>query len=187
VDESEAQAVESERRPAPAREVAAPEVFHDRRPPLEQLASTVGNRGFWQLVARMGDGEGILAGGLVHPDVQHAIAASKGAGRPLERHVSETIGGGLGDSLGDVRVHTGEGAAALARAVSARAFTVGSDIFFAPGEYQPRTPAGKELIAHEVAHVVQQRGAPASGPLTVSQPGDALEREAEAVAHGLSA
>jgi hypothetical protein len=70
--------------------------------------------------------------------------------------------------------------------VSARAFTVGSDIFFSPGKYEPHTPAGAELIAHEAAHVVQQRGAPLSGPLTVSQPGDAMEREAEAVARDIA-
>ncbi|MDQ4048465.1 MAG: DUF4157 domain-containing protein, partial [Actinomycetota bacterium] len=67
------------------------------------------------------------------------------------------------------------------------AFTVGSDVFFAAGEYRPGTPAGDELIAHELTHVVQQRGAPLSGPLTVSQPGDALEREAEALARDLPA
>jgi hypothetical protein len=88
--------------------------------------------------------------------------------------------------MDDVRVHTDENAAALTRAVAARAFTVGSDIFFSSGEYQPQTPAGAELIAHEAAHVVQQRGAPVSGPLTVSQPGDAMEREAEAAARELS-
>ena len=86
-----------------------------------------------------------------------------------------------------MRVHTGSGAAALARAVSARAFTVGSDIFFASGEYRPDTRDGEALIAHEVAHVIQQRGAPDSGPLTVSQPGDALEREAEARARDVTA
>jgi hypothetical protein len=188
VTDTEEHAVESEHaRHAPTVEVAAPERFHDERPPLANLASSIGNRGFGQLVARMQDGEGILESGLVHPDVQRAIAASKGAGKPLDRAVSATIGPGLGDALGDVRVHTGDGAAALARAVSARAFTVGSDIFFAQGEYQPGTRSGNELIAHEAAHVVQQRGAPASGPLTVSQPGDSLEREAESVARGLIA
>jgi hypothetical protein len=83
-------------------------------------------------------------------------------------------------------VHTGPQAAALTRAVSARAFTVGNDIFFSPGEYNPASSAGDELIAHEAAHVVQQRGAPLSGPLTVSQPGDAMEREAEAVARDIA-
>jgi hypothetical protein len=74
----------------------------------------------------------------------------------------------------------------MARAVSARAFTVGSDIFFASGEYRPGNADGDQLIAHEAAHVLQQRGAPTTGPLTVSQPGDAMEREAEDLARGFS-
>ena len=55
-------------------------------------------------------------------------------------------------------------------------------MFFRNGTYDPGSKKGKELIAHELTHVVQQRGAPADGPLQVSQPGDALEREADAVA-----
>jgi Domain of unknown function (DUF4157) len=150
--------------------------------PLQALAGGVGNRSFSQFVARMRDGEGILPGGVVHPQVEAAIAAARGGGRPLDSGVTDRIAPALGDSLSDVRVHTGEGAAALARAVSARAFTVGNDIFFGDGEYQPHSRDGGALIAHEAAHAIQQRGAPASGPLTVSQPGDALEREADAVA-----
>jgi Domain of unknown function (DUF4157) len=190
VDEADHEevAVEFERsRNAPAREVTAPEAFHDRRPPLENLASSVGNRGFGQLVARMSDGEGILAGGLVHPDVQAAIAAAKGGGERLDRRLSESLSAGFGAPVDQVRVHTGEGADALARAVSARAFTVGQDIFFANNEYRPGTRDGNELIKHEVAHTQQQLDAPQTGPLTVSMPGDAMEREAEAVARELPA
>jgi hypothetical protein len=62
---------------------------------------------------------------------------------------------------------------------------VGSDIFFGPGEYQPASAGGRELLTHELVHVVQQRDAPRNGALTVSEPGDALEREAEDVARGL--
>jgi hypothetical protein len=155
------------------------------QPPLTRIAAAVGNRGFTQTIARMRDGEGILPGGVVHPDVETAIAAARGSGRPAQSSVAGSVGAALGDSLADVRVHTDDGAAALARSVSARAFTVGNDIFFGPGEYQPTTPAGRELLSHELVHVVQQRGAPRSGPLTVSQPGDALEREAEDVARGI--
>jgi hypothetical protein len=154
--------------------------------PVGRLAGSVGNRSFAQLVARMGDGEGILLDGVVHPDVEAAIAASTGRGRPLEHGVIARLEPTVGDSLADVRVHTGSDAAALARAVSARAFTVGSDIFFAAGEYRPGSGDGDRLIAHEVAHVIQQRGASLAGPLTVSSPGDALEQEAEGVARDLS-
>ena len=59
-----------------------------------------------------------------------------------------------------MRVHKDGEADSLARSVSARAFTTGTDVYFADGEFKPDSPEGKELIAHELAHVVQQRGAP---------------------------
>ena len=149
----------------------------------EGLAREIGNRNFARLVARMRDGEGILPDGRVDASVQAAIDAAHGRGRPLDGAFSRRLTSG--ESFHDVRVHTDDAAAALARAVSARAFTVGSDIFFAHGEYEPGTRGGTELIAHELAHVVQQRGASQGGPLMVSQPGDALEREAEAVSRDL--
>ena len=151
---------------------------------VARLASTLGNRAFARTVARMRDGEGILPGGVVHPDVEAAIGSTRG-GRAVDQAVAGQVGAALGDSLSDVRIHADSSAASLARSVSARAFTVGRDIFFGPGEYQPATPEGRELLTHELVHVVQQRGAPRSGPLTVSEPGDALEREAEDVARGL--
>ena len=153
---------------------------------VQALASGVGNRAFSQIVARMGDGEGILDSGLVHPDVEYAIAAARGGGRSLDGTLSRSLEHDMGSALNDVRVHTDATANALARAVSARAFTVGSDIFFASGEYQPGTADGNRLVAHEVAHVLQQRGAPSTGPLSVSSPGDALEVEAEALARDVA-
>ncbi|HUO72210.1 MAG TPA: DUF4157 domain-containing protein [Solirubrobacteraceae bacterium] len=159
---------------------------HSRASPLERAVAGLGNRAFTHVISRMQDGNGILAGGLVHPHIQTAIAASRGSGNPLTPAVSRHLESSYGEPLRDVRVHTGDHAAALARAVSARAFTVGSDIFFGRGEYDPASRAGTELIAHEVAHVVQQRGAAAAGQLRVSQPGDPSEREAEAVARDIT-
>jgi Domain of unknown function (DUF4157) len=169
-----------------APELEAPTDTRDPRTPLERAASGIGNRNFTQLIARMGDGEGIMASGLVHPDVEAAIAASSGGGRPLDGNLARRLERNSGDLMADVRVHTDGHAAALARAVSARAFTVGRDIYFGAGEYNPGSSAGTELIAHEVAHVIQQRGAPQNGPLTVSQPGDATEREAEGMARDIA-
>ncbi len=57
----------------------------------------------------------------------------------------------------DVRVHQGFESTVAARAVGARAFTTGNDIYFAPGNYQPHSEEGNKLIAHELAHVVQQK------------------------------
>jgi hypothetical protein len=152
--------------------------------PLLRLAAATGNRSFARKIARMRDGEGILPGGLIHPDVEAAIAAARSRGRTLDTRAAAQAGAALGDSFADVRVHHDREAAALSRAVSARAFTVGPDIFFGDGEYRPDTTAGRELLMHELVHVAQQRGTPQTGALTVSQPGDVLEREAEAAAHG---
>jgi Domain of unknown function (DUF4157) len=188
VDTAESEmAVEFEHlRPAPVREPSAPDRLYAGGP-LGRLAGDIGNRGMGRMAARMRDGEGLLPGGRVHPDVEAAIAAVQGAGRPLERSVSERLEAGTRSRVSDMRVHTGDYAADLARAVSARAFTVGRDVFFGAGEYQPHSSAGRQLIAHEAAHVVQQRDAPQAGPLTVSQPGDGPEREAETFARDATA
>jgi hypothetical protein len=130
-------------------------------------------------------GSGILEGGRVHPGVTAQIAAARGRGAPLDPGLAEHAGGALGDSFSDVRVHTDALASALARSVEARAFTTGSDIFFASGEFRPGSPSGRELIAHELTHVVQQRGAPTGGQMVVSEPGDALEQEAERAARSV--
>lgn len=130
-------------------------------------------------------GGGILDGGRVHPDVTARINSARGRGTPLEPAVREQMSSALGDSFADVRVHHDPLAATLAHSVQARAFTTGADIFFASGEYRPGGASGRELLAHELAHVVQQRGAPITGEMRVSDPGDALEREAERAARGL--
>jgi uncharacterized protein DUF4157 len=70
----------------------------------------------------------------------------------------------FGHNFSNVRVHTDGSANNAARSLGARAYTVGEDITFAPGEYQPSTQPGRHLLAHELAHVVQQT----SGPLRAS-------------------
>ena len=150
--------------------------------PLEHLASTVGNQAFGAIIGRQG--AGILPDGRAHPDVEAAIARSRGGGSSLDTRV---LAPEVQPEFADVRVHADASADALARSVSARAFTTGSDVYFAAGEYRPGTSEGNSLLAHELAHVVQQRGAPTSGPLTVSNPGDALEVEADAAVDGLLA
>jgi hypothetical protein len=147
--------------------------------PLHRLASGVGNHAFGSTLAR--DGAGIMPTGVVHPDVQSRIDATRGSGAGLDGSVRGRLEGSLGD-LSDVTVHTDDTADALNRSVSARAFATGTDVYFAKGQYSPGSADGDRLIAHELAHVVQQRGAASSGPLTVSEPGDALETEADSLA-----
>ena len=68
----------------------------------------------------------------------------------------------FGHDFAHVRVHADAGAAESARSVHALAYTVGSDVVFGAGQYAPGTRAGKQLLAHELAHVVQQSGRSAS-------------------------
>jgi hypothetical protein len=91
----------------------------------------------------------------------------------------------FGADFSKVRIHTGMKADWLNRLIQARAFTVGGDIFFRNGEYAPGQTAGRELLAHELTHVVQQNGGVHS-KLTVSQPEDASEREADRVAKAVT-
>jgi len=85
-------------------------------------------------------------------------------------------------SLGEVRVHTGKYAATLAADVNALAFARGNDIYLGEG-VNPADPKNERLLAHEIAHTVQQRGAAkGTGPLDVTKPGDNVEKEADAAA-----
>ena len=150
--------------------------------PLHQLASDVGNHAFGNTLAR--EGAGIMPTGEVHPEVQGTIDATRGSGTGLDADLRGRFEGDLGP-LNDVTVHTDDTSDQLNRSVSARAFATGTDVYFAKGEYNPGSADGDKLIAHELAHVVQQRGAANSGPLSVSQLGDALETEADTVADSL--
>jgi hypothetical protein len=110
------------------------------------------------------------------------------AGWPLDHATRGLAEPSFGHDFSQVRVHTDAAAAESAHALGARAYTVGRDIVFARGEYAPRSGSGLRLLAHELAHVVQQRAVagslPAAAPgwLPVSRPGDAHERSAEAAA-----
>jgi hypothetical protein len=110
-------------------------------------------------------------------------AASAGGGEPLPGSVRGFMEPRFGHDFGAVRIHTDTQAATLSQGLAARAFTTGSDIYFGNGQYQPETPGGRELIAHELAHTVQQGAAPAamvqrSADLTLTpQPGPAIQRE----------
>lgn len=86
-----------------------------------------------------------------------ALARSSG-GRPLDREPKRALEPLFGRSFDHVRVHTDGEASRLAKSVNAKAFTVGQDVFFGPGQYRPETTSGKRLIAHELVHTVQQEG-----------------------------
>jgi hypothetical protein len=138
-----------------------------------------GKQSLTELVQRHARGTGMSAGASAY--VQRA---SESAGSALPADLSSRLGGALGTDVSSVRVHTGGESAQAAASLSANAYTVGQDVHFGAGMYQPGTPGGDRLIAHEVAHTVQQRGATASvqEDMQVSTPGDAHEQEAETFA-----
>ena len=116
------------------------------------------------------------------PELEDAIHQMRGSGYSIEPNVRAQAAQAFGRDFSEVRIHTDGRAQAMSEALGARAFTTGKDIFFNRGEYHPGSTAGRELLAHELTHVVQQSGASIHRKLTVSQPGDEHEREADQVA-----
>lgn len=90
------------------------------------------------------------------------------SGHALDAHARAVLEPAFGADFSDVRVHTDAAAAEAAAGLDADAFVVGNHMVFGEGAYRPSTPSGQEVLHHELAHVLQQRGAPASsGPLDV--------------------
>ncbi|HEU4561278.1 MAG TPA: DUF4157 domain-containing protein [Longimicrobium sp.] len=120
------------------------------------------------------------------PPIVHA--ALRAPGQPLDPAVRAELEPRFRHSFADVRVHTDGQAARSARAVGAHAYTVGRDVVFAAGRYAPGTEDGQRLIAHELAHVAQQRGASRSiqPRLEIGAADDPAEREAEAAASAVA-
>lgn len=112
-----------------------------------------------------------------------------GPGRPLDGGLRSRMEPVFGQDFSEVRVHTDAAAAGLSAGLNARAFTVGDHVALAVGEYRPGTEAGDAILAHELAHVVQQSGArPTAAPLHDGSPAyEALERDADAAASGVIA
>lgn len=93
-----------------------------------------------------------------HLDTSRVDDALRGGGRPLDPATRRAMEARFGYDFGHVRLHDDAAANAAASDVSASAFTVGSDIVVAGGALDTRTPPGRRLLAHELAHVVQQAG-----------------------------
>lgn len=93
----------------------------------------------------------------VTPEVQADINALRGGGQPLSESVRAFFEPRFGHGFSQVRVHTDSQAADTVQKVNARAFTIGRDIMFGAGQYSSETSVGKQLLAHELTHIVQQR------------------------------
>ena len=113
-----------------------------------------------------------------------AVRSQLKNGQPLSGSVRSRMERGFGQSLSGVRLHTDSVAARLTHSFSARAFTIGNDIAFGEGQYRPESIAGDALLAHELAHTIQQGAdiSGATGPQPISTGGGALERQADTAA-----
>jgi hypothetical protein len=118
--------------------------------------------------------------GNLLPELSDAINQARGSGTPLPGELQSEAKKSLGRSFKDVRLHTDEQADQISRRISARAFTIGKDIFFKKGAYSPGSSQGRETLIHELTHVVQQSGGKgSSGTLKLGDPGSAMEQQAD--------
>jgi hypothetical protein len=157
------------------RALAAGEAAHLRPEALLHLQRSAGNAGVVQLLSE--DQEQVE-----ESPVKGVVG--RGGGRPLDDSVRTDMEGRFGEDFSGVRVHTDGQASESARSVNAHAYTVGSDIVFAGGRYDPASQTGQRTIAHELTHVVQQRsgpvdGTPSDGGIRLSNPADRFELAAE--------
>jgi Domain of unknown function (DUF4157) len=109
-----------------------------------------------------------------------AVRSELGPGVPLDSVVRTRVGAAVSQDLSRVRVHADFTGSSVSQRLNARAFAVGEHIAFAAGEYRPGTMAGDALIAHELAHVAQQKDSPATASQRASTP--ELEGEADSAA-----
>lgn len=126
--------------------------------PLEQRHRHTPGCGHLRRSTSAGGAVGV-AGGVLAPAASEAIQARIGAGSRLPTQVQHRMEAGFGASLGHVRVHADADAARQSAAVSARAFTVGNDIFFGAGQFTPAEPEGEHVLSHEIAHVLADEDA----------------------------
>ena len=150
----------------------------------------------------------VVAGDVTHVHRSASSAEASQVSGPVAASIHDMQGGGaplpdatraffeprFGADFSHVRVHTGAQARETAKSIDAKAFTVGRDIAFAGGQYSPDSDEGQKLLAHELTHVVQQRGGAGAAVAAngISNAGGAAERQADAgatqvAAHGTSA
>ncbi len=141
------------------------------RQPALRLQRSAGNQAVLQILRRSA---------MIPPADAHHVppsvrAALAGGGHPLGTADREFLEPRFGRDLGHVRIHSDAAAAESARSVGADAYTVGRDIVFAAGQHRPDTARGRRLLAHELAHTIQQGAGPATGavsPATAIRMGD---------------
>lgn len=141
---------------------------------------------------------GFLQRAAINPTLAHEVPpivhkVLRSPGQTLDAQTRAFMEPRFGHDFSQVRVHSDAKAAESAQSVNALAYTVGQDVVFGAGQYVPHITRGKQLIAHELTHIVQQRtgGSHGQSKLEITLPNDAAEQEAdwaaESIVHGQSA
>jgi hypothetical protein len=119
--------------------------------------------------------------GNLRDDISSSIQQSRGSGSSLSKDLQTEMSRKLGHDFSGVRLHMDSTADKLSRTINARAFTIGTDVFFKNGVYAPGTQKGRETLIHELTHVVQQSksGKGSNGKLKLGAPNTAMEQEAD--------
>ncbi len=144
--------------------------------PIKSVQSVIGNRAAQRLLrssyvqTKLQGGETDNKAQSHGSGVESQIERLRGGGQQLPESLRAHFEPRFGHDFSDVRLHTGPDAAEAAQNIGAKAFTVGKDVAFGAAEYSPETGAGKALLAHELAHVVQQ-SAGTAGPAIQRQTG----------------
>jgi hypothetical protein len=185
----DAQDVDSLRQPAPGARAPGKSTMtqHMRRGGPSQVVLRVESaEAARELAGMLGPRD---ANGVADGAAEHVDRAAGSSGSPLPGDLRDRFESSLGADLSGVRLHTGAESATAASAVGAKAYTTGQDIHFGAGHYDPTSQSGQFLIAHEVAHTVQQQGAAPTrqNKLEVSSPQDAAEAEADRAAASMVA
>ena len=97
------------------------------------------------------------AGISVSNSVSNKINSSQGSGSSMDRNTQSFMSSRFGNDFSNVKIHTDGDAIQMNRELNAKAFTVGNDVYFNEGEYQPASESGKHLLAHELVHTIQQK------------------------------
>ena len=95
-------------------------------------------------------------GGEASTHVENQINSSKGSGATMDGKTKTFMETRFGTDFSDIKIHTGSQAVQMSRELNAQAFTVGNDIYFNEGKYNPNSDSGKHLLAHELTHTIQQ-------------------------------
>ncbi len=110
------------------------------------------------------------------PPIVHEVLRS--SGQPLDANTRAFMESRFGYDFSRVRVHIDAKSADSARAVNALAYTVGHDVVFGAAQYEPKRPEGRQLLAHELTHVMQNREMTTSGPIRLDSASSPAEIEA---------